>query len=370
MIVKNGSDGMRFVIAVWNEFVDDMRFEEVIPLEFNGRRLAQLGDRNRIDVLVLEGYERLSDGYLGRLRELGYALHDCRVLAQEHAARIPIFVEKYRRWGGIKHYAILRFLVIPRIFPGEDIIAFDGDMIFNCSLEEIEAAVADELYLLGRSTCFGSFPAGSSFFQIFEEHILRANADPQAYAHEVLGLSKNEDFLDPIRFRGTDQAFVTHLHRKGIIDFRHDCLLRGNLFAFGSWLRIHRVGLGPYVYERKNGIDYINGWKIMISHISYDAWTYFWLPMLLSRLFGRENLAAFGRIPHLLPHVEQGQVQPAFQRFLAGMVETFRLNPAAIPAGLNHFSRGAVVRHYYVDSDLSEILNDRHWHKPGVFALG
>jgi hypothetical protein len=111
---------MRFVISVWNEFANDIEFEDVIPLEFNGHRLAQLGERNRIDVLVLEGYERFSDGYLGRLRELGYTVHDARALAQEHAARMPLFIKKYRGWGGIKHYGILRFLVIPRSTSSDD----------------------------------------------------------------------------------------------------------------------------------------------------------------------------------------------------------------------------------------------------------
>jgi len=55
---------MRFAVSVWNEFADDAEFEDTIPLEFNGRRLEQLGERNRIDVLVLEGYDRLSDRYL------------------------------------------------------------------------------------------------------------------------------------------------------------------------------------------------------------------------------------------------------------------------------------------------------------------
>jgi hypothetical protein len=106
----------------------------------------------------------------------------------------------------------------------------------------------------------------------------------------------------------------------------------------------------------------------MISHMSHDAWVYLWQAMMLSKLFGRENLAAFGRIPHLYPHVKQGPVNPELRDFLSRLHSAFRLKKAAIPAGLNHFSRGAVIRHFYIDSDLSEILNNRIWHTPGVFA--
>jgi hypothetical protein len=360
---------MRFVVSVWNEFANDVEFENTIPLAFNGRRLAQLGERNQIDVLVLEGYRRFSDDYLGRLRELGYTVHDARALAQEHAAKIPLFVKKYRHWGGIKHFGLLRFLVISRFFPGEDIISVDADMVFNAGLGEMEAAVGGDLYFLERSTCLGSIPAKSGFFETFEEHLLRAHADPDGYARKVMRLRSADDFLDPNRFLGTDQAFLRHLHNSGIIDFRHDHMLGDNLIAFNTWLDIQQLGLGPYVYKRKNGVDYLNDRKVLVSHFSHDTWVYFWQPMLLSKLFGRENLAAFGRIPHLYPHIEQAaQNNLAFKHFLVAVHETFRRYSAAIPAGLNHFSRGAVIQHYYVESDLSEILNEQLWHTPGVFA--
>ncbi len=166
------------------------------------------------------------------------------------------------------------------------------------------------LYFLRRSTCLGSIPAKSGFFETFEQHLLRAHADPEGYARDVMRLTGADDFLDPNRFLGTDQAFLRHVHSNGIIEFRHDPLPGENLLAFDTWLNIHQLGLGPYVYERKNGVDYVNGRKAMISHMSHDAWIYLWQAMMVSKLFGRENLAAFGRIPHLYPHVEQGRSTP------------------------------------------------------------
>jgi hypothetical protein len=37
-------------------------------------------------------------------------------------------------------------------------------------------------------------------------------------------LTGADDFLDPNRFLGTDQAFLRHLHSNDIIEFRHDPL--------------------------------------------------------------------------------------------------------------------------------------------------
>ncbi len=358
---------MRFVISVWNEFANDFDFENTIPLEFNGRRLAQLGERNRIDVLVLRGYDGFSESYRGRLRELGYVLHDCQALTHELAARFPTFADSYRNWGGIKHFGLLRFLVIPRFFPNEDIISIDADNIFNAGFAEIEAAIGGELYFVGRSTSLCSIPSRSGFFDVFETHLLRAHDNPERYARKEMLLENADGFLDPNRFGGTDQGFVRHLHSRGLIRIRDDTLLAGNLIGINSWVNINRLGLGPYRYRRLDGIEYVNGRKVMVSHVSHDSWTYFWQPMMLSLLFGPENVGAFGQIPHLYPHVVQGPANPAFRSFLAAMHETFRLNSAAIPAGLNHFCRGAVIRHYYEKGDFSEIMNNRLWHTPGVF---
>jgi len=119
-------------------------------------------------------------------------------------AKIPRFVKAYRKWGGIKHFCVLRLFVLPRVFPGEDVISLDGDMIINAGLGEIERAVGRDLYFLSRSSCLASIPAGSGFFELFEEHLLRAHANPEAYARDVMGFSDVQEFLDPIRFEGSN----------------------------------------------------------------------------------------------------------------------------------------------------------------------
>jgi hypothetical protein len=64
-------------------------------------------------------------------------------------------------------------------------------MVFNSGLGEMEAAIGGGLYFLDRSTCLGSIPAGSGFFETFEEHLLRAHADPEVYAREFMRLIPN-----------------------------------------------------------------------------------------------------------------------------------------------------------------------------------
>ena len=358
---------MRFVVSVWHEFAEDREFEDTIPLEFNGRQLAALGEKNRIDVLVLAGYERFSDRYLGRLREFGYRLHDGEALARECVTRIPLLVRHYRNWGGIKHFGFLRFLVLPRFFPGEDIVTLDADIVFNAGFDEIERAIGGRLYFLGQSPCFGSIPARSGFFEIFEEHALRARVDCLHEVRRTLRLPKSRRF-DPSRATTSDQDLLRQLQSTGAIDFQSEPLLEGNLLGFYNWLSIHTLGLGPYVYERRKGLDYINDRKLLVSHIQHDAWIYFWQAMLLARLFGRENVPKFGRIPILYPHYKQGPVNEPLRAFLARCHEAFAKGRSALPAGANPFCRGAVVKHYYEDSDLREILNDRSWHSAGVFA--
>ncbi len=358
---------MRFVMCVWNELADEREFEDTIPLEFNGRRLAALGERNRVEVLVLAGLERFSERYLDRLRELGYRLHDGEALTRELAAKIPLLVEHHRNWGGIKHFGYLRFLVLARLFAGEDIVAMDGDMVFNASFAEMETALAGRLYFLGRSPCLGAIPAKSDFFAVYEEHMVRARVDRFHRLRRALRLPVSGRF-DPVRTKTADQDLLRHIRRIGAIEFDSEPLLEGNLIGFYNWIAIGALKLGPYVYERRKGRDYINGRKLLVSHIQHDAWVYFWQAMLLAKLFGRENVPKFGRIPVLYPHYQQGPVNEPLRAFLARCHKAFATAHPALPAGADFFSRGAVVKHYYEDGDLGEILNDRSWHTAGVFA--
>src|SRR5262245_617565 len=117
---------MRNIVCCWcNTNSDD--FESRVPLCFSGRRNQKLGFEHTIDALFLSGYELLSEVYKQRLREVGYQVHDVswiyRDLTKGYAA--------LTQFGDYEMKCFLRWLVISSYFPGESIIHYDGDIVFN-----------------------------------------------------------------------------------------------------------------------------------------------------------------------------------------------------------------------------------------------
>ena len=117
---------MRNVICCWcNKNAD--AFENHVPLYFSGKRNQKLGSKTTIDTLFLSGHELLSENYKRSLQEVGYRVHDVSKiyseLANAYAALDP--------FGDYEKKCFLRWAVISTCFPGEQIIHYDGDVVFN-----------------------------------------------------------------------------------------------------------------------------------------------------------------------------------------------------------------------------------------------
>ena len=72
-----------FIVNVWNGFDSDEAFEATLPLALHGRRIAALGEPNRIRLVFLHGLDRLSPRYRDGLRALGFGIEDASGLAAE-----------------------------------------------------------------------------------------------------------------------------------------------------------------------------------------------------------------------------------------------------------------------------------------------
>src|SRR5438874_1747891 len=117
---------MRNVICCWCDAGPD-NFEKNVPLYFSGKRSLRLGFSNEIHLLFLSGYELLTDDYKGLLKDVGYTLHDLTTIYNKLQAEYSAL----RRFGNYEMKCFLRWLVISSYFPGEPIIHYDGDIVFN-----------------------------------------------------------------------------------------------------------------------------------------------------------------------------------------------------------------------------------------------
>ena len=125
---------MKSIIIVWSN-KDEKAFEEHVPLLFVGQRNLKLGFSNNIDVLFLDGFNRY--GYKKDLINLGYALHDVEPIYKRLSDTYPVL----NRFGDYEKKCFLRWLVINECFPGESIIHYDGDIVFNENPEIIAKKV-------------------------------------------------------------------------------------------------------------------------------------------------------------------------------------------------------------------------------------
>lgn len=358
-----------FVVNVWNGFDGDVAFEATLPLALHGRRIAALGEANRIRLVFLHGLDRLSPGYRDGLRELGFAIEDASALAAELEPRLGVLKERWARWGGIRHFGLLRFLVMGRLFGGQPIITFDADMILNAPFAALEQAVGEELFFLGGSSCFGAIPAGSDFFAVLGDHLARLLRDPDSYARDVAGLPSAEALFDPMRLKGTDQGLIFVLHRGKHIDIGPGMarVLRSGLLPFSNLLGLHNRGVRDADYARIDGVDHIGGRPVMIWHMSNDLCAHLGQFVFLRDWLGAEAVPLFGRLPVPRAHYDLPGGDPklgAMFRAVAGAAARHGLG------GRSPFSRERICRVLFEEEDFGFILDDRVWHTPGVFRAG
>ena len=134
---------MKHIIVAWSQG-SASTFESMVPLAFIGKRNLMLGFGNNIHVVFLAGLKNLEDAYKAELTNLNYTLHDAENLYNNIEARYPAisrFGDNAKKW-------FLRWLVIKELFAGEPFIHYDGDIVLNESLHEIEQRVHGMTFVL------------------------------------------------------------------------------------------------------------------------------------------------------------------------------------------------------------------------------
>ena len=358
-----------FIVNVWNGFDSDEAFEAALPLALHGRRIAALGEANRIRLVFLHGLDRLSLRYRDGLRALGFGIEDASGLAAELEPRLGVLKERWARWGGIRHFGLLRFLVMGRLFGGQSIVTFDADMVLNAPFSALESAVGDELYFLGGSSCFGAIPARSDFFAVLEDHLGRMLADSEAYARDVAGLPSAEALFDPMQLRGTDQGLIFVMHRGKHIDIAPGLtrVRRSGLLAFSNLLGLHNRGVKDASYARIGGVDHIGGQPVMIWHMSNDLCAHLGQFVFLRDWLGEDAVPRFGRLPVSRAHYNLPGGDPELGAMFAAVATVAGRYGLA---GRSPFSRERICRVLFEESDFGFILDDRVWHTAGVFRTG
>lgn len=352
---------MKNIIVAWcNSSEND--FENFVPLNFVGERNLKLGFSNDMHVLFLNGINNLTVAYKKKLSDLGYHLHDCSHIYQK-------FDEKYNklsRFGDYEKKCFLRWLVIDEYFRGEQIIHYDGDIVFNEDVAVIQKLLNGFTFVLQGCPAFTCI-SDLSWFESYKSELDKFIDDIQGYSAKAWQERTGWEVTFRTRWSGSrfreiitsDQDFLSHLMHTGRIvqdSVEKILLVLNDYIVFQNPLYIHMYDDNfPYLKcIRENGIDYFLCKREDGKICHYKKRVLFWhmqsgFNFYLAKFIFRKKFLwwlPIGRLP-LLGY--EHCINKKFKRFLKFYL---RLN----------------VYDYFLNKyDFSGIMRDKVWWKRGIF---
>ncbi|MGE0719067.1 MAG: hypothetical protein AB7P02_26720 [Alphaproteobacteria bacterium] len=287
-------------------------------------------------------------------------------------------------------FAFLRWLLVERLFPGEPVLCYDGDILHMVQLGDLGRAFAG-LTTTATSTCFAAI-SDPGWFRTWERALDTLDADPRAFARDHPSPVASAGFLpnwSPEEFLAKVLIEDGSLRQDPLPDdFPYWIIpqphLLPRLYSFvrtrGSPARVPT----PMRYERVGGVDLIAGRPVAFWHLQK--------PFLfqLGTLIGLERLPASshpGRVPPLNlygavsdqkraramdPYHDEDGIPPLDPALLPLAHELVaaeeRLWTDGTPPSRNPFSPASVCRRYFDRGDLSPLFDEAIWPVPGMWA--
>ncbi|MCK4650941.1 hypothetical protein KAT08_02075 [Candidatus Babeliales bacterium] len=355
---------MKNVIVRWC-YKNERAFEEFAPLKFVGERNQKLGFSNDMHIVLLDGFDRLSEHYKISLKNLGYTLHDA-------SKSYKYFEEKYHQLHRFTDYekkCFLRWLVIDQIFFGEKIIHYDGDIVFNEDPEIISKKVAGKTFVLQGCPAFTVISDVNWFEQYIKAFDEFAN-NIEAYSENAWKQRDGWEVTFRTRWSGSrfkkiissDQDFLSHLMHTGQIkqdSIESIMLSLKDYVVFQNPLFIHFYDdNAPFSYQRENGIDYFlcnrqDGKKcfykkkVLLWHMQSSFNFY------LSKFIMRRKFLPFFIFNRLSTDLEYKSLEKKINVKLRRFV--------------NYSRRSYVYDYFFNKTDFKKIFTNKMWWKQGVF---
>ncbi|WP_374447665.1 hypothetical protein [Stella sp.] len=357
----------------------------------NARHLRRHGrsDGATLDIVLLGDIEALSPETRAELARPPCRLHDGRAAYEALIARHPRLMERFSGPYGVIGFALLRWTLIARLFPGEPVLCYDGDVLHNVPLRGLERAFAG-LTTTATSTCFAAV-ADPGWFRAWERAVADLEDDPGRF----------DRLMQPLAGTGaTPQLSAEEFLAKVLIEngtLRQDPLPA----SFPYWLvpnphalpRLHcyvrprgapeRLET-PMRYERRDGIDWVNGRPVAFWHLQKPFLNQLGV---LNALDGSDPARHPGRVPALsfygrFPYAALVRAVDPYHDELSMPMPGPELRPLArtmaaaeqrhwregTPLAGNPFSPAAIYRRYFEEGDLGLLFNDRTWPVPGTWA--
>ena len=132
-----------------------------------------------LDVVLVGDLSDGPDAYLAALREHGAEVHVATELYLRLADEFPNVVSRFAGPYGIFSFALLRWLLVDALFPGEPVACYDGDVIHSMPLTAIADAI-DGRTGTATSTAF-TVVSDRSWFESWRRNLERLEEDMDGF---------------------------------------------------------------------------------------------------------------------------------------------------------------------------------------------
>ena len=345
---------MRNVIVLWSKTSSD-RFEKSIPLYFLCKRSSKLGFNSDIDVLFLEGYQLLDKEYIESLKDLGYKLYDVQriysILERRYSA--------LDRFGDFEKKCFLRWLAIKEFYSGEEIIHYDGDIVFNEDPKILEQKFTGKTFVLQGCPALTAI-YDTAWYTEYAKNLDLFTADIEGYSIDAWEMRDKWEVSLKTKWSGSrerkvissDQDLLSHLiHTDQIVQENPLKILSdaSEYIFFENPLLIHDTNKDfPYKYKRVKGVDFINKKRIGLWHMQSE-WNFY----LVKFIFRKRYLK-------FLSYSTLKYKKWDFEDYLNRMFRKISNGETSC--------RHSVYKYFFQDNDFSEIFTNKVWWKKGIFS--
>lgn len=233
------SSKKRFYTAAWC-IKDEESFRLSIPLELLGESLQRYKSSIKINIVMLEGYDKLSSSYLETLKTLGFKIFDYYNQFQIIIKQFPNIDTYYNHY---ERNCFLRWITFKNIIDKEPELEqfwhLDGDIILHASLDELSADTLGKTFMLEGCPVLVSI-SDLNWFKTYEIELQKLDANIKKYSQKAFEQKdfcrKNDRLLcnqslyrNPL---GSDQDFLEYLVSAKIIKQDSSPTIFNSLFHF------------------------------------------------------------------------------------------------------------------------------------------
>lgn len=337
--------------------------------------------KGKMTVVFVGDFAAIPPHVLETLRD-AYVVVDASLDYERLVAEFPNISARYGGPFAVFTFGFLRWILIHRMFGGEDVLCYDGDIVQNVSLDDLAAAFSG-LTRTATSTCFASV-CDPEWFRSWERNLRAFERDSVAFLEARLPTLK----YGVDQFNSTPEEyfakFLIEAEELPQQELPEDFPLwiipqpqtLPRLFNFVRSGGAERIP-APMSYGREGGIDSINGRPVGFWHMQKPFMSQLSALAILLRELGPEG---FGQVPPVTfygkeaaetdylmndPYHHLGgtpTVPIALRPTAARLTKQMREMAARrIPPKDNPFHPAFLYDYYFRDHDFSSMFNARRW---------